>query len=389
MTLQYKQGGSTSSIDMQTGSRQLRDSYFHKKALIEARKEQHFMQLADVLSMPKHMGKKITQYVYIPLLDDENKNDQGIDATGATIADGNLYGSSKDVGTITAKLPALSEIGGRVNRVGFSRKVLEGTFENFGFFSEYTEDALNFDSDEELLMHINRETINGAHQATEAALQIDLLNNAGVVRYTGSATATNQVDDTVTYNDLIHLSIDLDNNRTPKQTTAITGTRMIDTRVIPSARAMFIGSELLPTLYAMTDLHGNPAFIPSEQYAAGTTLLNGEVGSIAGFRIIVVQEMLKWEGMGAANSDPNKYNTGGNNDVFPMLVVGEKSFTTIGFQTDGKTVKFKQIHKKPGEAMADRQNPYGKKGFMSIQWWYGFLAQRPERIGLIKTTAVM
>ena len=76
-------------------------------------------------------------------------------------------------------------------------------------------------------------------------------------------------------------------------------------------------------------------------------------------------------------------------DVFPMLCVGDGSFTTIGFQTDGKTVKCKIIAKKPGTATADRTDPYGETGFMSIKWWYGFLLQRPERIGLIKTAAAL
>jgi len=69
-----------------------------------------------------------------------------------------------------------------------------------------------------------------------------------------------------------------------------------------------------------------------------------------------------------------------------MLCIGEGSFTTIGFQTDGKTVKFKITHKAPGVESADRTDPYGETGFMSIKWYYGFLLQRPERIGLIKTS---
>ena len=40
--------------------------------------------------------------------------------------------------------------------------------------------------------------------------------------------------------------------------------------------------------------------------------------------------------------------TNGKFDVFPMLVVGDGSFTSIGFQTDGKTVKFKIKHSEPG-----------------------------------------
>jgi hypothetical protein len=332
---------------------QLADFYYQKKALIEARKEQYFMQLADVTGMPKHMGKTIKRFHYLPLLDDANINDQGIDASGAVISNGNLYGSSKDIGTIPGKLPLLSETGGRVNRVGFKRKELEGSIAKFGFFEEYTQESVDFDSDSELRMHINREMINGASQLTEAVLQIDLLTAAGVVRYGGEATQDSEMNGTshITYGDLMRLSIDLDNNRTPKHT---------------------------------------KAFIAVQHYAAGGNTLVGEVGSIDQFRIIVVPEMLKWAGKGAdAGEDADHYTTNGKFDVFPMLVVGDGSFTTIGFQTDGKTVKFKIYHKAPGEATADRNDPYGETGFMSIKWYYGFMVLRPERLAVAKTTAIL
>lgn len=369
---------------------QLRTEYFQKQALIEARKEQYFTQLADATAMPKNMGKKIVRYHYLPLLDDANVNDQGIDAAGATIANGNLYGSSKDVGTISGKMPVLSETGGRVNRVGFKRKTIEGTLEKFGFFDEYTQESLDFDSDEELESHINREMINGASEITEDALQIDLLTSAGVVKYCGTATSklTMNASSLVTYGDLMRLSIDLDNNRTPKQTTMFTGTRMIDTKTIPSARALYIGSELLPTVKAMKDLHNNPAFIPVEKYASGGNTLTGEVGSIDQFRLVVVPEMMKWAGAGAsASGDTTSYQTATKFDVFPMLCIGEGSFTTISFQTDGKGVKFKIFHKKPGEETADRNDPYGESGFMSIKWYYGFMVLRPERLAVLLTVA--
>lgn len=386
MTMQYKNPPDTAS----SVGAQLTDHFYQKKALIELVKEQYFTQLADVTSMPKNMGKKIKRYHYLPLLDDRNINDQGINAAGATIANGNLYGSSKDVGTISGKLPALSETGGRVNRVGFKRVEIEGTFEKFGFFDEYTQESMDFDSDAELMMHINREMLRGANEITEDALQIDLLNSAGVIKYAGNATSNLTVggDDIVTYGDLMRLAIDLDNNRTPKQTKVITGSRMVDTRTIPGARVMYVGSELLPTLKAMKDLHNNAAFIGVEKYADGGAVMTGEVGTIDQFRIVVVPEMMKWAGAGAdASADATCYETANKYDVFPMLVVGDESFTTIGFQTDGKSVKFKITHKAPGEATADRNDPYGETGFMSIKWYYGFMALRPERIALIKTAA--
>lgn len=475
MTMQYNDPGTTPS----TMGTQYRTDFYQKQALIEARKEQFFTQLADVTSMPKNMGKKIKRYHYIPLLDDANINDQGLDAAGATLAtterfvtfpqtilvvtnatkvaktatindninsstktaatvavagaddsggagfanitvsalqvrylnstksdavvalnlgvtvlqgSGNLYGSSKDVGTISGKLPVLSETGGRVNRVGFKRKELEGTFEKFGFFDEYTQESLDFDTDAELEQHINREMLAGASEITEDALQIDLLNEAGVKKFCGGATtkATTVVTSLVSYGDLLRMSIDLDNNRTPKQTTMFTGTRMTDTRTIPGARALFCGSELIPTLKSMKDLHNEPAFIPVEKYASGGNTLTGEIGAIDQWRIIIVPEMMKWAGAGAAvGGDTTMYATNGRFDVFPMLAVGEGSFTTISFQTDGKGVKFKIYHKKPGEETADRNDPYGEKGFMSIKWYYGFMKLRSERLAVLHTVAKM
>lgn len=383
---QYKDpaGGTPASIGPQ-----FQTSYFWKQALIEARKLQFFMQLADVTSMPKNFGKTIKRFHYMPLLDDRNVNDQGLDAAGATIANGNLYGSSKDIGTISGKLPLLSETGGRVNRVGFKRKELQGSIEKFGFFDEYTQESVDFDNDAELQQHISREMLNGAHEMTEDALMIDVVNSAGVLRYAGNATSKATVDaaDVVTYGDFMRLNIDLDNNRCPKQTTISTGTRMVDTKTIPAARAAYTATEMIPTLKAMKDLHGNPAFIPVERYAAGTTTLTGEIGMIDQFRIVIHPEMVRWNGGGATTADATVYTTGGNVDVFPIVVVGEQSFTTIGFQTDGNTVKFKITHKAPGEATASQLDPYGETGFMSIKWYYGFMVLRPERLAVLHTAA--
>lgn len=451
---------------------QLRTDMYQKKALIEAAKEQYFGQMADTITMPKHMGKTIKRYHYLPLLDDANINDQGIDAAGAVVTQektiiiipqgaedniytndyavgegansgaavtaaqakasalltakygiagadyaakkaaaiaagiqviddaatvpvsGNLYGSSKDIGYISGKMPVLSETGGRVNRVGFKRREIESTLNKFGFFDEYTQESLDFDTDEELEMHINREMVRGANEINEDLIQIDLLNSPGVVRFGGEATSTSEITgegaskSLVTYADLMRLSIELDENRCPKNTKIITGTRMIDTKVVDAARFMFIGSELIPMVKKMKDLFDNQAFIGVQHYAAGTTVARGEIGQLGDFRIIVVPEMMHWAGAGANETTNEGYrSTNGKYDVFPMLVVGDESFTTVGFQTDGKSVKFKIKHSKPGSPESFANDPYGETGFMSIKWYYGFMALRPERIAVVKTIA--
>jgi N4-gp56 family major capsid protein len=155
---------------------------------------------------------------------------------------------------------------------------------------------------------------------------------------------------------------------------------------------MFVGSEVVPLLKGMRDLFDNKAFIAVQHYGDAGTILNGEIGSIDAFRIVQVPEMLHWAGAGAeVGTNPGYRSTtvGGDNryDVFPMLVVGDDSFATIGFQSDGKTVKFSILTKMPGRDTADRNDPYGESGFSSMKWYYGFLAKRPERIAVAKTVA--
>lgn len=437
-----------------------------KKALIDLKKEQYFGQLADTTAMPKHYGKTIKQFHYLPLLDDRNINDQGIDAAGAVTANevtilittadnmvyyavgngvdaaaaltaaqatavtifkalgvfdtnyattvaavegkdwtvtegtalpgsGNLYGSSKDAGYITGKLPVLSETGGRKNRVGFSRVTVEGSIAKFGFFDEYTQESLDFDNEEDLLSHISRETLRGANEIVEDMLQMDLLNGAGIIMYGGDATTTAELTgesgatpSVLTYDNLVKMDIELTNNRCPKNTTMITGSRMTDTKTVEAARYIYVGSELRPTLLKMKDYHGNPAFVPVSQYGDAGNVATGEIGAIGAFRFIEVPEMMKFAGVGATVTNNGGYReTNGRYDVFPALVVGSGSFTTIGFQTNGKTVKFVITHKAPSAATADRADPYGETGFYSIKWYYGTLILRPERIGLIKVVA--
>ena len=438
----YNSPSSTASGTASSMGPQAITDYYFKKALIAVREHQYFMPLADVRAMPKHMGKKIKQDVYVPLLDDLNINDQGINAdgnvldktkwsgwdsagveTGYAYADAaaaqsgagaagqiakngqNLYGSSKDTGTITSKIPLLRENGGRVNRVGFTRRQIEGTLLKRGFFTEYTQESMDFDSDSELLSHIVEEALVGANELTEAELQKDLITNAtangtsyfcsgtasaAFPAFPGSETAAGAgrtalklaVDEIVTYTDLMNLSIALDDNKTPRGTKIIAGSRMVDTKTINGGRIMYIGSALIPVLRAMQDLHSQPAFISVEKYADAGNVVNGEIGTVDQFRIVVVPEMQYDAGGGATAA--NTAGTGANGaDIYPMLVVGDGAFTTIGFQTDGKSVKFSVIHKKPGKEIAALEDPYGEVGFYSIKWYYGFMALRPERLGII------
>jgi N4-gp56 family major capsid protein len=295
-------------------------------------------------------------------------------------------------------MPTLTEEGGRVNRVGFTRLERNGTLQEHGFFTEFSDDMMTFDTDSDLYSHMSREMVAGANEITEDLLQIDLLSNAGTVVYTGVATQDSEITgeganpSVVTFMDLKKLSIVLDDNRTPKNTKIIKGSTMNDTATINASRIMYIGSDLQITVENMVDGLGNPAFVPVRKYAAASTIMNGEIGSVGDFRIIVVPNMMNWEGAGAVATASNLGydDDGANYNIFPMLVVGDGSFATVGLQGSGRKgtkQKFNIIVKKPGKEMATIQDPYGKIGFSSITFYHGFIALRPERLAVVKTVA--
>jgi N4-gp56 family major capsid protein len=343
-----------------------------KQATIEAVKKQFFGQMSGVISQPKHFGKTMKKFLYVPILDDRNSNDQGIDASGVAYADGNLYGSSKDIGVMSAKMPVLSEEGGRVNRVGMTRLELQGSIENFGIFEEWTRDTMNFDNDDQLMTHLHREAGRAAGELNEDKLAIDLYNACGVIIYAGGGSDLATTTKPCEYDELELMEKTLTENYCPFDTQIITGSRNIDTATVSGSRYAHCSIDSRLSLQRMKDPFGEKAWTPARQYAAGGTLAIGEKGAIETTRFIEVPEMPTTLG-----------GTSGTEVIHPILFVGSGSFTQIGFQTNGKNVKLEIITKKPSKETADKTDPYGKVGFTSINWWSGVLIERPEWLGKI------
>ncbi len=440
--------GNTSSVGPQ-----LTLHHMIRQALIEQAKDQLFTQMASTINLPKNTGKAIVRNVYRPIISDYNPNDQGIDAAGvviplvkATSADkqvayeamhgklvriegesvadyktriatfmakaadasegnsGNLWGSSKSLAVVTARMPKIGENGGRINRVGTTRVTLKSTLENYGFFSEYSRDSIDFDTDAQLEMHMTREIIRAANEVYEATLQADLIAGAGVQMYAnGSVGLADLSNDNAlnnpseaTYLDFIRMGIVLDQNRCPTDTQIISGSGASDTKVIGAARFAYIDATLLLNLRQLQDPFGNKAFIEVEHYAKAGSVAHGEVGAIGPLRFIVHPEMMHRAGVGttagSTGTPPaasNYYQTGGNFDAYPIMIVGSDSFNTISFKSGRGAAgsKLEIIHKRPGAETADRNDPFGKTGFMSVQWWYGSLITRPEWIACLWTIA--
>ena len=429
--MKFNQGGynpATSDIGVQ-----FNDKHWSRAAVIEAKKVKTFSQMGDKLTQPKHYGEKIVKYHEIPILDVRNINDQGIDANGLTMTagtwntytvdgafitefatyleaqqaivdatggavslksgNGNLFGGSKDLLVQNGSFPALNEEGGMINRVGMKRLTIEATVSEFGFYLSFTKKSLEMDTEVGLLARYSRSVGETQGDIREAQIRNSLIGKSEDNRvFAGDAVDVGSVgaDDTLTFADLRLMDQSLKEARCPKSTKLIDGSTKVGTTTVGKARYVYVGLEALPTL---EDMQHNSVGVwsPVEDYAAAGTIAMDEIGRIGPFRFIEVEEMPNYAGQGSNSTDDtdrdgnasvpastandlNFHITNDFYDVFPILFVGSGSFATVGFE--GDVARVTTIMPK-----ADAYNDvYGKRGAVSIAWYYGIMYLHPEWI---------
>ena len=299
---------------------------------------------------------------------------------------GNFYGGSTDVNMIKNFIPSLGEFGGWKNRVSLTRKFIKCNIQFHGCYIPFTRETLEFDNDAELLDRSISEAFTTAQEITEALMQNDLITTAsakGTVFYSGTAMTKKDVVAGLSYHGLMVWKTALTKNRIPKKTKIVVGYKLTDTVTIDKGWLVYIGEELLPTLEALEDYHGEKAWTPVRQYGAATKILPGEEGSIGSFRFISVLKM---------QSSVNKF----GDPVYPILLVGEESFATINYMGNsttgsssgrtGSKGKYRTNFVRPGGEGSKYLEPYGQTGFFSLNWYHGFMALRNERLGIFWTT---
>ena len=426
----------TGGANGSTIGKQFNDKYWSRRAIVEAKRMKVFSQLGDRLTQPKHYGDTIVKYHEIPILDERNINDQGIDANGMkmetgkwytydaaganvgtfdtemaarkAVADatdgaaslksgnGNLYGGSKDMLVQKGSFPALTELGGKVNRLGYKRLDIEAKVSEFGFYMEFTKRALEMDTEKGLLSRYSQAIGEAQGTLRESQIMDALLTKSEENRtFAGAATSLEELDNTSTldFTDLRLMDQALKDARCPKDTKLIDGSTKIGTAVVGKARYVYVGPEMVPTLEDMT-YDGRNIWVPVEAYADAGTIAAGEIGKIGQFRFIEVEDMAKYLGVGADSddddddvSDETNYHTTHTDtnewryDAFPMLFVGSGSFATVGFE--GDVAKVQTVMPKPGVY----DDPYGKKGTISISYYFGMMYLRPEWIRQVVSTA--
>ena len=429
MAIKFGTGGASGS----SIGEQLNDKFWSKVAVKEAKLQTIFSQMGSKETQPKHYGDTIKKYHELPIMHASNINDQGIDANGvkltagkwyaydaagamvgdvagyATEADalavagavtsksgnGNLYGGSRNLSTQNGAFPALREIGGKVNAVGMKREVIEAKVTEFGYAIPFTKKSLEMDTEVNLKARFSRGVGEAYGTLREAQIRNGLISIGMDNKVRAGASVATDADmnraNMVTYTTLRLLDKALKDARVPKDTKIIDGSTKIGTRTIQAGRYIYVGSELIPTLEDMTvTVAGDVKHLWTDvsEYAAGGNIAKGEIGRIGAWRFIEVEEMPRLEGAGKADGaagsddDTEGYNeTNGHFDLSPMLFVGSDSFATVGFEGDVARVQTAM------PKMDANSDWYGKNGVVSLSYYFGLLALRPERIRTILTTS--
>jgi len=430
--MKFNQGGTTSSVGPQ-----INDKYWDRVAVTEARKKKVFSQMGKKLTQKKHYGDTITKYVKLPIIHKENVNDEGIDANGMVMAtnkwyaykadgtvvdaagyatkndaltnmpaggsiksgEGNFYGGSKDIRVQDGSWPLLNEEGGRLNRVGYTRKEISAKINEYGFFMDYTKRSLDMDTEAKLYTDLVMEVGEAMGEMREAMIRNSLLGQAANnATCSNDAAAIDQIgaDDLVGLKDLRLMDKALTDARCPMNTKLISGSTKFGTTTVAAARYVYVPYNFVSTLEDMVVDNGGlkkEVWSPVEDYAAGGAVADGEVGKIGKFRFIAVNDMPIYEAQGADATDgtddtdaANRYTSTASDgnahyDVYPMLFVGSESFAVVGFEGDTAKV---QISKPEPIAKID---PHGKLGSIAIDWYFGMMYLKPEWIRVLYTAA--
>lgn len=371
---------------------QMRDFVWNKLAIDYIRKEMVFSNMSSAEMLPKHMGTTIKKYKYIPILDARNTYPDGIDAKGKT-AVGNLYGASRDMEAISGGTPALSEIAGRVNKVGRVREMIESDIHRYGMFMEYTAQSSEFDSESNLRERDRRELAYAANLVYEDLLQLDLINQAGHMIYGGTATSLAQMNgnqsataSVIGYATLKRADEILFDADCPEDTAIIDGSSYTDTRVIDRARYMITSKPMVNYFRTLKDDFGNQAWISREHYAAAGNLIPNEEGTIGAFRVVSNKQMMTAKGAAVTNSAGFR-NDGTNFTVHHALIIGSQAFSTLGFRLStitGSVYAGNMLFLDTPPKQTHGQ-PFGDVGILSVQWYYGTLVEHPEWIVCLRS----
>ena len=305
---------------------------------------------------------------------------------------GGMFNGEASYAATQSALFTMPEEGGVINLLNHYSKMVTANITFHAIGHKFSMRSVDLDSRQGLIARKVQYMADALADIKEMQVRRDLIAASHVNGIVCNSAVNPDTDliseidgtDVLTYAALEALEQDLLNNDVPMDTEILSGVDLVDTKVVSDAWIIYVNTEVLPTLRAMEGPGGTLVWVAKEQYAAGTELLDGELGKIGSFRFVGVKDMEREYGagytVGGANDNASAgqqtaaYKTNGKYDVFTAMVVGDDSFSITGFGSNNTSAKYI----KP---VADVHNDmHGKMAGIAADWSYGFLNYRPERI---------
>ena len=358
--------------------------YYDKAGIKAANRTNVYGQFVSRKDMPTKMGKtfKISKFLHMY---DRSPNDAEFGAKGY------LTARTADEVSLALTNASLSEGAGAVNKRSLQKITVETSLARYGEMIDYT-DEVDLFSEDYIQVKYREELGELANSRQEDLIQLDMLGTPTRL-YAGAATSIATVGAEaiadgstdavakVSY-DLIRKAVKkLTRNRAKKNTSLVTGSTKIDTKVVGKAYYAIIDADVktdLENLVRGSSYEKEFAWIPVQKYGDAATLADGEVGAMYEVRFIEAESAVVYAGKGAtvpANYAGTLANTGGKFDVHAILFPTEGAFATVGLKGQGK-INFKS--KSPEEV--ELVNPYGTTGFFSYSFFYSGIILEPEKL---------
>lgn len=416
-TNNYTSGG-TREAGLSTHGQNTITHYYDKAGVKAANAISLYAQFADRRSMPLKMGTTYKVSKWLHIFDREEATDAAFVTKG--------YLSARSILDVSAGLTAasLAEGAGAVNKKGIKKVTISTNFARYGEMVDYTDEVDMF-AEDMVQVHYREELGLLANRRAEDLIQLDMLTSTNMM-YAGTATSIQTVgadttlvdgaddDDSRVSYDLIRKAVRrLVRNRAEKNTSIVTGSTKIDTRVVNKAFYAIVGPEVKFDLESVikgtvaTNGVTEYAYIPAYKYADATNLAEGEVGAMGDVRFIESESAVVYAGAGAVTPlnytgelatttldaaaataldafidvsngfvDYDGYTDADVRfDVFPILFPTKGSFATVGLKGQGK-IKFNA----QAPSKIELANPYGTNGFFSYNMWYAGIILREERL---------
>lgn len=110
------------------------------------------------------------------------------------------------------------------------------------------------------------------------------------------------------------------------------------------------------------DVRGLTGFVPTVEYASGSTVHEREFGAVENFRFISSPYFKPWADAGGAKGSTSS-TTGTNSDVYPVLVVAEDAWGQVALKGMGAIKPIYLPAKQTNHA-----NPLGRFGYVGAQF---------------------